>query len=1258
MKYFKQLKAQKGACVRRLLSFCLTFCFLVCFQVPGAAEGNGDLASLSVSGVSVIRFDPSQTEYTVYLPQRYADGEATVPAVPKVYAAAADRTANVQIDYPESVADRTITVTVTPADGTPKVYTLALEVIGENLYSDYSFENESSGTNSYFASGTENSPMGIRDDVAYSGTKSVRRPSSSDYLRHSPEIMLEAGKTYLSSYATRTMNDASYPIYDCVESLTDGQRATVSYYENGTYLATKQTNDRSDTLVKVPTNLTSIWKELQAVITTQSTYNMMHFCVDEMWRNWGESRMDDMFLGEVVVADGEVTDADGSAIGILTKPEEGTERISLGARFYNQLGTAAGMENVAPTHWELAEAYSGVSLDDSGILTYTAEAPKNVTVRGFANAGLHAQQTEVKCEAVLTFADSSDFASAELKEIQIDGYSVPDFRPTRTNYSMYLPYRYHPQKQTITGMPTVTATPVQTGTTYTVSYPSDLNGGTIAVTSVAENGAMKVYNIGMHVVGENFYVNSGFEDDGIPYSKIGGSAEKITDNPGDGTYSLEIGFFGNINGYEPRASLEAGKTYLSSRMLRKTSKTVDDPNVTTDDIQYRLDKFAGNSVVYFAGRQIAGSGFSYLIHPADEWNVLEAVLMPSANWSDQQMYNTEDWATWNYMALDNGFLGELTVADIVYSGSNQAVIPENGEARYPLSASLYNQMGTQVGLENETVQWEVLSSDEGVTTENNQLVVGDTAREQAVQIRATVQPSFGSGYKIAKSFTILLRSESAEADIPKALHVGIDGTVEVGSALTGIYTYRNIKNIAEGASTYEWLYADTKNGAKKLIEGETTQNFTVTEAYVDKYIFFRVTPCSVEGKRGAAVTSGAVLHPVAPQATAVSVTGGGYVGSSVTGVYEFADPNGDAENGTTYRWLRSPSKTGPFAEISGAISLTYTVTEEDIDQYICFEVTPGSSAEPKTGQPVRSAPMMFAAYPTVKDVTIHKVSNTSYRVSYTYAHPLGVEEGVCRIRWHVDGGSGGNEMSQTVSQSCKSVSVSITPVAVKAPLEGNTVTKSMSISSNSTVVGRGSGGGGGGGGSKLVPVPEKTPAPTAAPEPVRHWAADGIDFVKSRGIMQEPTEGDFCNGRLVSRCEFVYYVMKTLGYKETAYIHEFNDVSGDDYYAGLLQTAVNEGIISKDVSFYPERDVSREEMSKIMILASKLQAEETVNSEQFADSGSISEWARSYVAKAVESGLLKGVSETEFMPMGRVTREQTAVLLKRLFDYQNGGAVS
>ena len=83
MKYFKQLKAQKGACVRRLLSFCLTFCFLVCFQVLGAAEGNGDLASLSVSGVSVIRFDPSQTEYTVYLPQRYADGEATVPAVPK-----------------------------------------------------------------------------------------------------------------------------------------------------------------------------------------------------------------------------------------------------------------------------------------------------------------------------------------------------------------------------------------------------------------------------------------------------------------------------------------------------------------------------------------------------------------------------------------------------------------------------------------------------------------------------------------------------------------------------------------------------------------------------------------------------------------------------------------------------------------------------------------------------------------------------------------------------------------------------------------------------------------------------------------------------------------------------------------------------------------------------------------------------------------------------------------------------------------------
>ena len=43
--------------------------------------------------------------------------------------------------------------------------------------------------------------------------------------------------------------------------------------------------------------------------------------------------------------------------------------------------------------------------------------------------------------------------------------------------------------------------------------------------------------------------------------------------------------------------------------------------------------------------------------------------------------------------------------------------------------------------------------------------------------------------------------------------------------------------------------------------------------------------------------------------------------------------------------------------------------------------------------------------------------------------------------------------------------------------------------------------------------------------------------------------------------------------------------------------------------------------------------------------------------EAVETGLLKGVSESEFSPLGAITREQTAVILKRLFDYKNGGAL-
>ena len=441
-------------------------------------------------------------------------------------------------------------------------------------------------------------------------------------------------------------------------------------------------------------------------------------------------------------------------------------------------------------------------------------------------------------------------------------------------------------------------------------------------------------------------------------------------------------------------------------------------------------------------------------------------------------------------------------------------------------------------------------------------------------------------------------------------------------------------------------------------------SYTVTSEYKDKYIFFEVTPVSVEGKAGNSVVSDYLFKPQAPVVTSITLSGGGYVGATVKAAYKYYDENKDAENGTSFRWLRE-NEEGGFDAIDGAVNKEYVVTEDDIDKLIKFEVTPANDVDaPETVKPVVSNGIFAATTPTVKDIEIKKVSDGVYRVSYDYEHKLDIAEGNTKILWTLDDEEAGNEISQKVGARVKKIEVSITPVAQKAPYEGKTATKTLKLSSSgasggspSSTPSRENDGVGVSGSVTVVPEPEikEEEPPVVVP---KHWAADGIEFVKNNGIMQDVTKGEFGNADIVTRADFIYYVMKTIGAKDEAYNFEFSDVSGTDYYSGLLQAAVNKGIISRDEKFNPNRSVSRQEVCKILVLAVGLSENNAENLASFVDANDVSEWAKGYVGAAAEKGLLKGVGVDKFDPRGFITREQTAVILKRIDDYRNGGALS
>lgn len=137
----------------------------------------------------------------------------------------------------------------------------------------------------------------------------------------------------------------------------------------------------------------------------------------------------------------------------------------------------------------------------------------------------------------------------------------------------------------------------------------------------------------------------------------------------------------------------------------------------------------------------------------------------------------------------------------------------------------------------------------------------------------------------------------------------------------------------------------------------TNTSTTVTGLTNGLNYSFRIFAISANGQSGASSTANATPvsgTPAAPQALSVAITGYTAIGEVLHGTYTYADPNGNAEAGSAYRWLRSATEGGTYEPIAGATSTTYTPLEADNGYYLKFEVTPITSVSPTTGTPTLS----------------------------------------------------------------------------------------------------------------------------------------------------------------------------------------------------------------------------------------------------------------------------------------------------------------
>jgi len=119
----------------------------------------------------------------------------------------------------------------------------------------------------------------------------------------------------------------------------------------------------------------------------------------------------------------------------------------------------------------------------------------------------------------------------------------------------------------------------------------------------------------------------------------------------------------------------------------------------------------------------------------------------------------------------------------------------------------------------------------------------------------------------------------------------------------------------------------------------------------------------------------------------------------------------------------------------------------------------------------------------------------------------------------------------------------------------------------------------------------------------------------------------------------------------TTPVATFTDLPADHWANEVVSKLVAKGIISGDAdnNVRPAANITREEAAKTIVLAADLIKEgATAN---FTDSHSISKWAAEYVAQAVASGAFTGHPDGSFAPKDNVTREQFAAIVIRAFGF-------
>ena len=174
------------------------------------------------------------------------------------------------------------------------------------------------------------------------------------------------------------------------------------------------------------------------------------------------------------------------------------------------------------------------------------------------------------------------------------------------------------------------------------------------------------------------------------------------------------------------------------------------------------------------------------------------------------------------------------------------------------------------------------------------------------------------------------------------------------------------------------------------------------------------------------------------------------------------------------------------------------------------------------------------------------------------------------------------------------------------------------------------------------------------------WSQREIETAYAKGIVSGMSDTSFAPEANITRAQFTTMLIRLLGIRHNEFSPAFSDVDESAWYSKAIYAAYKSGIVSGmgDGKFDPEANITREQMAVMMAKAIAVaKGTKGVSSEMisktldvYTDRNDISSWAQETMAAAIKEGLINGISDVTLLPKAFATREQAAVIIKRLFD--------